>query len=350
TPNLGTSGFDTFIYTICDTANTSICDTALVTITITPAPVANPDADTVTASVAKTIVVLANDVNPDNTSVIDLTKVTKPVVTSSPSKGSVTLQPDGSIVYTANLGTSGFDTFIYTICDTANTSICDTALVTITITPAPVANPDADTVTAGVAKTIVVLVNDVNPDNTSVIDLTKVTKPVVTSSPSKGSAIVQPDGSIIYTPNLGTSGFDTFIYTICDTANTSICDTALVTITITPAPVANPDSTIATIGIPRNIKVLINDLNPNNTPVIDLSKITLPVLNVPPSKGIISVEPDGSIFYTADQGSSGSDSFIYTICDKTNPSICDTALITINIAPVECKVICVPILISKQSN
>jgi hypothetical protein len=43
---------------------------------------------------------------------------------------------------------------------------------------------------------------------------------------------VKANGSIDYTPNPGTSGTDTFIYTICDKLNPTVCDTAKVTVTI----------------------------------------------------------------------------------------------------------------------
>lgn len=103
----------------------------------------------------------------------------------------------------------------------------------------PIANPDNTTATAGVPKNIPVLTNDKNPDGTAVTDLTKITIPVVTTTPSKGIAIVKADGTIDYTPNAGTSGTDTFIYTICNKANTTVCSTAVVTVTISPI-IPNP--------------------------------------------------------------------------------------------------------------
>ncbi|MES2520439.1 MAG: Ig-like domain-containing protein, partial [Bacteroidota bacterium] len=125
----------------------------------------------------------------------------------------------------------------YSICDKTNPSVCDTAKVTVTITPAPVANPDTITATAGVLKNIPILTNDKNPDGTPVIDLTKITTPIIATAPTKGIAVVKADGSIDYTPNSGTSGTDTFIYTICDIANSSVCDTAKVTLTIEVPPI-----------------------------------------------------------------------------------------------------------------
>lgn len=98
----------------------------------------------------------------------------------------------------------------------------------------PIANPDNTTATAGMVKNIPVLTNDKNPDGTAATDLTKITTPVVTVAPSKGTVNVKSDGTIDYIPNAGASGTDTFIYIICNKINTTVCDTALVTITISP--------------------------------------------------------------------------------------------------------------------
>ena len=102
----------------------------------------------------------------------------------------------------------------------------------ITITPC--ANPDNASATSGVSSIIFILNNDKNPDGTSVTDLTKITTPIVSTSPTKGIASVNADGSITYTPTIGTFGTDTLIYTICDKINTTFCDTALVIIAISP--------------------------------------------------------------------------------------------------------------------
>ncbi len=45
----------------------------------------------------------------------------------------------------------------------------------------------------------------------------------------------------------------------------------------------------------------------------------------------MTVNADGTITYVANAGSSGSDSFIYTICSKAQPSNCDTALVLLTI-------------------
>ena len=96
----------------------------------------------------------------------------------------------------------------------------------------PCANPDGIiSATSGTPKIISILANDKNSDGTSA-NLTKLTVPVVTTNPTKGTTIVNSDGTITYTPNTGASGTDSFIYNICDKVNPTVCDTAIVKISI----------------------------------------------------------------------------------------------------------------------
>lgn len=113
-----------------------------------------------------------------------------------------------------------------------NGSCVSPASNSVTVTLGLCANPDGIIATVPGTKSIIpILGNDKNSDGTQA-DLAKITVPVVTTMPSKGTAVVNPDGTISYTPNQGTSGTDTFIYTICDKVNPSVCDTAKVTILI----------------------------------------------------------------------------------------------------------------------
>ena len=326
----------TYSVTITDANNCTITASATIAAVVC-APVANPDYATATAGFPTMISILSNDVNPDVTSVTDLTKITLPTTPATgigvPTKGTLTVNADGTIVYTPNAGASGNDTFIYTICNKTNNSACDTALVTVAITPAPVANPDNTTATAGILKNIPILANDKNPDGTIVVDLTKVTSPTVPTSgagaPTKGTVIVNADGTINYTPNAGTSGNDTFIYTICDKMNNSVCDTALVTVAITvilnKPPIAINDIAVTPQDKSVSGNVLTNDSDPDNNP---LTVITTPI--TPPSKGTAVLNTNGSYTYTPNLGQTGEDKFCYAITDG---SLRDTACVTINIIP-----------------
>jgi hypothetical protein len=73
--------------------------------------------------------VLANDADPDGTSLLQAQIVSKP------SQGSVSLKPDGSFTYAPNAGFAGTDTFTYQASDGALTSPAATVNVSVTTSP-----------------------------------------------------------------------------------------------------------------------------------------------------------------------------------------------------------------------
>jgi len=100
-----------------------------------------------------------------------------------------------------------------------------------------------------------VLVNDVGASGGTVS---------LVSSPLKGSAVLNADGTFDYTPTPNASGTDTFTYTV--TVGTQVSNAASVTVTITPvndAPTAVNDNATAFVGVTTPINVLANDTDPD---------------------------------------------------------------------------------------
>jgi hypothetical protein len=180
-----------------------------------------------------TIPVLADDVDADG----DPLSVTD---VSDPAHGSVTIQPDGTVVYTPDPGYIGDDSFTYTVCD--DNGECTSGTVTITVNPPvpfpppsipptpPVAHADSASTPFGTAVMVPVGANDTDADD----DLDVSTVRVVTD-PAHGTTTVAPGGNVQYTPEAGYAGADTFAYEICDA--TDECDQASVAITVDPAEV-----------------------------------------------------------------------------------------------------------------
>ena len=182
----------------------------------------------------------------------------------------------------------------------------------------PVAEDDAASTPEDTPVDIPVLINDSDPDG-DIITVTTIITP-----PANGTVVINPDGTITYTPDPDFAGSDSFVYEICDPSG--LCDTATVTITVTPVndpPVANDDNTETTINTPIAIPVLINDSDP------DGDIITVTTIITPPANGTVVINPDGTITYTPDTDFAGSDSFVYEICDPSG--LCDTATVTIEI-------------------
>jgi|GEM_PF-1556285 len=313
TPNSGFSGTDFFTYQACDPQNN--CDSATVTITVGGSNT-NPDAvdDSATAQEdggPVAIPVLDNDTDPENDP-LTVTAVT------DPASGTAVINADGTVSYTPDANFSGTDTFVYTMCD--GNGGCDSATVTVDVAgsdDSPVAVDDYAATDNDNGIAIPVLNNDYDPDG----DTLSVTS---ATDPANGSTVVNADGTVLYTPDPGFEGTDSFDYTACDPQNN--CDTATVIVVVRPGgnnpPDAVLDTATATAGAPVAIDVLANDSDPDGD-TITLQAITLP------ANGTVSVNPDGTVSYTANSGFSGQDQFTYTICDPYG--LCDSANVIVDV-------------------
>ncbi|NOT71644.1 MAG: tandem-95 repeat protein [Hyphomicrobium sp.] len=113
-----------------------------------------------------------------------------------------------------------------------------------------------------------------------------------TAVPTKGSVLVNGDGTYSYTPALNANGTDTFSYTVTD-GTTTVEKTITVTITpVNDAPVA-ADGTATT-----NEDTVLNGTLPVATDV-DTASLTYAVgTTAVPTKGSVLVNGDGTYSYT----------------------------------------------------
>jgi len=131
-----------------------------------------------------------------------------------------------------------------------------TGFVTATPAPLPAAVNDSFTMPMNSATQILdVLANDANVAGGTVS---------LTSNSALGTAVLNADNTISYTPNLNATGTDGFSYTV--TVGGQVSNIGLATITIVPvniAPVANNDAVNAVAGKLLSIDVLANDTDAN---------------------------------------------------------------------------------------
>ena len=197
---------------------------------VLPDVVATDDVHTTpvgTPLVVATPGVLANDVG-TGLSVVSST---------APSHGTVTTNPDGSFTYTPTAGYTGPDQFDYTITDDQGRT--DVATVHLTVTPLAV--DDTWTTPAGTPLTVPapgVLGNDLGTGLTA----------GAPSDPPHGSVTLDPSGALVYTPDPGFSGTDTFTYTVTDSAG----QTAGATVTIHVTPPVQPS-----VATPPSLQVVV---------------------------------------------------------------------------------------------
>jgi hypothetical protein len=333
TPNPDYSGGDSFVYEICDSGTPSLCDTAVVNVTVDPvddAPVANVDSAAMPEETAVTIDVAANDTDPDG----DLDPSTANSACAGcadPSNGNLTNNGDGTFTYTPNPGFSGADSFVYEICDTGG--LCDTAAVNLTVSPVngqPVASDDSAITPEDTLVTIDVAANDSDPDD-NLVSASANTACATCTGPTYGSLVNGGDGTFDYTPNPDYSGGDSFVYEICDSGTPSLCDTAAVNITVDPvddAPVANVDSAATPEETAVTINVAANDTDPDGN-LDPASANTACATCTGATFGTLVGNGDGTFTYTPNPGFSGADSFVYEICDTG--ALCDTAAVNLTV-------------------
>lgn len=216
TPNPNFNGNDSFMYTVSDGEYTA---SAAVDILVSPTndpPIAFDDSAETEEDSSVSIDVLTNDTDVDGDQLsIESTSIAE--------HGEVTLQDDGSVVYTPEPNFFGADSFSYTVAD-GNGGL-DDAVVSISVTAvndAPVATDDSASARKNKSVTITVLENDsdVDGDPLQVASMTQ---------PARGTVELASDGRITYTPQKGFSGTDSFTY---EAGDGHLTDRATVTISV----------------------------------------------------------------------------------------------------------------------
>jgi len=210
------------------------------------APLAVNDSLTVNRDAAATAIsVLANDSDPDGDA-LTITQVSMPANGSAVISGS-------RLNYTPRAGYVGGDTFTYTISDGTLTATA-TVQVTVRIAP-PVANADSATTVVNTAVTLNVLSNDSDPAGEA---LTL----VGVGAAASGTVSFQPNGQVVYTPNMGFIGSDAFSYRMRNASNVEVQGQVSITVTAVP-PRALSDVATTPFNTPITVNVLANDSDPS---------------------------------------------------------------------------------------
>ena len=224
TPAAAYSGGDTFTYTVSDGFGSSATATVTVTVTSTGvAPVAQNDSINVLVNTPVIIAVLGNDTDADGDA-LTVTAVT------TPAHGTATISGGAhTVTYTPTAAYVGGDSFGYTISDGHGHTATATVTIVVVAQGTLFANNDSATTQVDTAKTISVLANDVASNASNTLAVASVT------TPAHGTATINGNGTITYTPASGYTGGDAFVYTLTETGGGTA--TATVTITVQAAPV-----------------------------------------------------------------------------------------------------------------
>jgi LPXTG-site transpeptidase (sortase) family protein len=327
------AGSYTVTYKICDKSNPTFCDTAAVTVPVTAALIDATDDLSVTVNGTDGATGLLNVLDNDNLngSPVDPTKITLTETVADPS-GALTLNPDGSVDVAAGTPAGSYS-LTYQICEKLNPTNCDTATVTVPVVVIDAADDSGASVNGFVGGESLadVLTNDTlngSPLTLSDVNLTQesTTNSGVTLDPTTGKVNVAAG-----TP----AGSYTVTYKICDKSNPTFCDTADVIVPVTPAPIdAKNDTSVPVNGTDGGlnlINVLTNDTL--NGILVDPAKVTLTETVADP-KGALTLNPNGSVDVAAGT-SAGTYTLTYQICEKLNPTNCDTATVTVPVVVID---------------
>ena len=216
-------------YTIC-AKNGMLCSTTELVVTVlapTVTPTIEVNGETFTYTGNPTVGNVLTNEKLNGTPNPSVRSVTISIMPPPPGAYEPYLDPSTGDVIVPPHTPAGNYTVTYRVCTIDTPVSCGVAQVTVVIpatptsTVVPVAADDRVETARNTPVTINVLAND-TPNGA--------TTPNVVTAPLNGTAVVNPDGTIEYTPNTGFVGTDRLVYTLC---NAGGCATATVNIEVT---------------------------------------------------------------------------------------------------------------------
>jgi PKD repeat protein len=210
----------------------------------------------------------------------------------------------------------GNDSFTYQVSD--GFGGVATATVNVTVRPALTAADDYATTDQGKAVTINVLANDIDSNGDFLW--------IWINTVSGGTAKVNPDSTITYQPDTGTTGEQTVTYYVSDARGNYFIPTVHITVNPSP-PAPTPDPTPTPPPAPvNNVPVATNDNFTGNEDIAisgnvisndsdkDGDNLTATVLSGT-KNGALQFNSNGSFTYKPAGDWNGTDSFTYQISD-----------------------------------
>ena len=240
--------------------------------------------------------------------------------------GTVVMNADGTFTYTPTANYFGADRISYTVSDGIAT-VTGTAFINLApVNDAPVANPDALTATRNAPVTVAaaaLLGNDADVDGDTLTILS-------VSNGVNGTVVLNPDGTVTFTPSANFVGQATFTYIATDGTADSAPATVTVNVINRP-PVANPD----TVTTAQDTPLVINpaSLTGNDT---DADGDPISIASVASGTGGTAVlNGDGTVTFTHDANFFGAASFTYRVSDGLADSAPATVTVIVDAAPID---------------
>ena len=198
------------------------------------------------------------------------------------------------------------------------------AVSSVVVAPSAGGNPPiatsevvAFTPSAGTPSTVItVLSGDTDPDAGDTLTVIAVT------DPAGGTAVINNDGTVTYTPRSDFAGRDVFTYTIRDIAGNRSTATVRVDV-INTNPVAVDDTATVPAGVTTIVTVLPNDTDANG------DALAVRSVSSSSTQGGTVVLVGGVVSYTPASGFRGTDTFTYVVEDTRGGF--DTGLVNVTV-------------------
>ena len=306
TPGPGFTGVNTFTYEVCSATTPACCDSATVTVEVC-ASVA-PD---VSARVCVGDSVMINLPGSTTCGTASCSIATRPTNGMASINGC-------TLTYTPSGGFTGIDTLTYRVASNQRPFCEDIGTITIEVCQTVALDDSGFRVCDGQPISIPVLANDMTSCGS--LDPTTIT---IVSGPTGGTA-VRNGSQILYTPNGGFNGIDTFTYQVCNDQDPACCDTATVTVEVCTT-TANDDFSRTCVGDQVCVSVLANDTTTCGS--IDASTLAI----VTPSPNGTAVVQGNQICFTPNGGFTGNATIVYQVGNTGDPSCIDTATLTVEV-------------------
>ena len=334
-PNGTTPGTYTVTYKICDKANPTVCDTAMVKITIAGGTIRDIEAvddgvwEVGTQGEFLTPSILDNDRIGSKIG-LSASEVRIEKAQGQPAPDShLVMNADGHITVKEGIAIGTY-IYYYTIIDKSNNNQTSSAKATIKVVSF-VAQQDEYSMTNTKdreQKTPSVITNDEMDGKKPPVIGTDVT--LTPGTPSHPNLQMNPDGTITIAPNTP-DGTYTYEYTICRVSAPGDCKTAKAIIELHPALEANDDDYSAHPVNPAQQSIVVGNVLDNDTlagaKITDPTKVAITLIDNDGLSGV-SFAPNGEI--TVPQGANeGTYRVRYNLCMAQQLSVCDDAVVTI---------------------
>ncbi len=313
------TGTQNYVYEVCDAQG--LCTEATIYLLIEGEPESTmPDINVGYVGDSLTGNISTNDV-------VDMgTIYSNPTADmNNPNSALPILAADGTYVFTSDL--PGVYKFVVEVCNPDGTLPCPTELLTITVLDStigaqnpPVANLDLGTTTQGMAVTLDIVDNDKVGNLDGALD-----NPTIVTQPKNGTAVINSDGELVYTPSPGFIGLDTVYYEVCDTVPVpKMCTETMAIIDVMP----NGKNGIIAVDDynygKKDAVIIGNAINNDSDPNGDNIMVTPDTVTVA-GVGTFEINSSGEYIFTPYPGFQGPVNFPYELCD--DKGLCTDATI-----------------------